>query len=349
MSTLGDLLAALDTDRRHDLLQLHEADGQLTGVAEPRFADDVSRIAAELGLEESVMFALSEPVVATRRAAILDRPLPAASQLNEVLLGDELLRLDRRDGHSLIRTLSDDYLGWVPDSAVVAGGYSPTHTVTALRAHAFAGPRVQSQRMLELSWGERLRVVSDLAGWLMVKLPDGRDAFVDASAMVEGTPDPIDDFVAAARSLLHAPYVWGGNTAWGLDCSGLAQLIHAMAGNQLPRDADEQFSAGQPIDLADAQPGDAACFRGHIGIIVGPERMVHSTARGMRVREEPVFAVQGLRDIYLGTVRFGPRSGATPEQFLKVLRETPLTGDWEADMKDIAADHDTEDSSPGSP
>lgn len=306
MSKLTELLAPLELDSRHDLLDLHESGGLLTGLAEARFGSLTDGIADELGLSPAVRFAVPQPVVAARRSALLGAPLAAGTQLNEVLVGDQLEQLSRQDGYSLVRTLSDDYLGWLPDSVLVPGDYAVTHTVVALRAHAYSGPRVQSQKLLELSWGERLRVVKqDLGDFSMVRLPDGRDAFVYTDSLVEGVPEPAEDFVQNAESLLHAPYVWGGNTAWGLDCSGFAQLIHAMAGRQLPRDADEQFAAGEKIELEQARPGDAACYRGHIGIIVGPQRMIHATARGMRVREDHVFATEGLENAYLGTVRFG--------------------------------------------
>ncbi len=306
MNTLEQKIAQLELDPRHDLLQLHESGGLLTGLAEARFSGLVADLADDLGLSPAVRYAVPQPVVAARRTALLAAPQAAAAQLNETLLGDRLERLSELDGWCLVRTMSDDYLGWVPAGSLISSSYSPTHTVIALRAHAFTGPRVQSARLLELAWGETLRVIEDGHGsFSLVRLPDGRDAFVATEALAEGAPAPVADFAAAARSLLGAPYVWGGNTAWGLDCSGLAQLVHAMAGNQLPRDADEQFQAGEAIDLSEARPGDAVCFRGHIGIITGPELMVHSTATGMRVREEPVFVRDNLRESYLGTVRFG--------------------------------------------
>src|SRR5690554_1777355 len=273
MSSLAELLAPLELDERHDLLQLHESGGLLTGLAEPRFALTVNELAQDLGLSPAVRYAVPQPVVAAARAGLLAAPLAAAAQLNEVMLGDDLEKLSEQADYSLVRTLNDDYLGWLPSALLVPGSYPATHTVISLRAHAYSGPRVQSRRLLELSWGERLQVVSEGHGsFSMVKLPDGRDAFVHAAGLTSGIPEPEPDFAANCRSLLHAPYVWGGNTAWGLDCSGFAQLIHAMAGNQLPRDADEQFRAGTRLDLADARPGDAACFKGHIGIVIGPER-----------------------------------------------------------------------------
>jgi len=304
--SLETLIRQLELDSRHDLLQLHESQGMLSGLADPRLQPAVMRIAEELGLTPAVRYALARPAVATRRSGLLGSPSAHAVQLNEVLPGDALELLDESGGYSLVRALADDYLGWLPPGAVVPGTYEATHTVTALRAHAFAGPRVQAVKLLELSWGTQLRVVGQPAGdFSQVLLPDSQTAFVYTAALTEGIPEPVTDISEAARSLLHAPYVWGGNTAWGLDCSGLTQLVHAMAGRQLPRDSDEQFAAGERIELEDAQVGDAVCYRGHIGVIVGPETMVHATATGMRVREEHVFVREGLREAYLGTVRFG--------------------------------------------
>lgn len=305
MSELEQLLKNLEVDARHDLIDVHVAGGMLTGFAETRFREPLHALAAEQGLEAALRFPAQRPGVACFRAGLLAAPLPGATQLNEVLPGDAVELLDSADGFTRVRTLVDDYLGWLPPGAVVPGTYAPTHTVTALRAHAFGGPRVQAQRLLELSWGTGLRVRNVTDGWAHVILPDGRDAFVPAPALTEGIPEASRDFVAHCRSLLHAPYVWGGNTAWGLDCSGLTQLVHAMAGAQLPRDADEQFRAGRPVELSEAEPGDAACYRGHIGIITGPETMIHATGRTMDVREDHVFATEVLREAFLGVVRFG--------------------------------------------
>lgn len=302
--SLERLISELELDSRHDLLRLHESQGMLLGLADPRLAGAVQRIADELELNPAVRYALAKPAVATRRSGLLGAPTEHAVQLNEVLPGDQLELLDEQAGFTLVRALNDDYLGWLAAGALLPGSYSPTHSVVALRAHAYSAPRVQAVKLLELSWGTRLRVMGEAGDFSQVVLPDGRAAFVYTAALVEGVPEPVEDIAAAARSLLHAPYVWGGNTAWGLDCSGLTQLVHAMAGRQLPRDSDEQFAAGERIELEDARPGDAVCYRGHIGVIVEGETMIHATASGMRVREEHVFVREGLREAYLGTVRF---------------------------------------------
>ncbi|HLR47084.1 MAG TPA: NlpC/P60 family protein [Deinococcales bacterium] len=305
MSDLQLRLDDLQLDARHDLLDVHVSGRLLTGLAEVGFREQLLGLAAELELEPAVRFVLPRPGVARRRAALLGAPAASAAQVNEVLLGDPVEVLHDRDGFSLVRTMADDYLGWLRRELIVPGHYPVTHTVTALRAHAYAGPRVQAERLADLSWGVQLQVRSRGGDWAHVLLPGGQDAFVHARALVEGSPGPDTDFAASCTRLLHAPYIWGGNTAWGLDCSGLAQLVHAMAGAQLPRDADEQFAAGTPVEPDEARPGDAACYTGHIGIITGPETMIHATGRTMDVREDHIFATQGLKEAFLGVVRFG--------------------------------------------
>jgi hypothetical protein len=302
---LAGLLAELDIEPRHDLLELHESAGVLGGTAELRFLEAVTEFCEREGLPDAVVYASPQPAVVARQVFLQTSAAAGAPHATEALAGDDVEILGSPVADRVrIRMKSDGYLGFVPRDLLVTGGYRATHTVTALRAHAYSGPRVQSGIVTRLSWGTQLRVVSAEGSWSHVLLPDGTDAFVHKELLAQGVPPGQPDVVASARQFLGVPYVWGGNSAWGLDCSGLVQLAYRMAGVDLPRDADQQFAAGQRVELDDAEPGDLVCYRGHIGIYLGNERMIHSTGAAMQVREDHVFAREALKEAFLGVARF---------------------------------------------
>jgi cell wall-associated NlpC family hydrolase len=116
-----------------------------------------------------------------------------------------------------------------------------------------------------------------------VLLPDGAAAWVQAVCFGP-VPVPEGDVADFALRLLETPYVWGGRSAWGLDCSGLSQLAYAAFGRPLPRDADLQ----QEVLTGVKEPvrGDLAFFPGHVGIMLDERWMVHANATHMRVTVE---------------------------------------------------------------
>lgn len=221
------------------------------------------------------------------RVSLKARPEDMAAQVTEALPGEPLEALwDTGDGWQYVRTAHDRYLGWARASALVAGDPGALQ-VTVLRGHAFAGPKVSRAILAELSHGSRLTagaaegVTEDHRRWQPVVLPDGRDAWVQdvTLAPLTGT-DP----AAFALRFLETPYVWGGRSAWGLDCSGLTQVVYAAAGWALPRDADQQQAALTPVDVP--QAGDLAFFPGHVGLMLDGRRMIHANATHMRVTIE---------------------------------------------------------------
>ena len=221
------------------------------------------------------------------RTALRASPDTLATQVSEALPGEALAVLAQQEGWAWVRTLHDGYLGWVPATAV-AGPWAPELTVQALRAHAYAAPRVSAPIVAELCRGARLgqgtgeSVTEDRRRWEPVTLPDGRAAWVQA--VIFGplpAPDPVTDPATFALGLLGAPYVWGGRSAWGLDCSGLTQLAYAACGVALPRDADQQEAALERVDVP--RRGDLAFFPGHVGLLLDERRLVHANAAAMAV------------------------------------------------------------------
>jgi cell wall-associated NlpC family hydrolase len=107
------------------------------------------------------------------------------------------------------------------------------------------------------------------------------------------------DLVRTAKLFVGLPYLWGGLSAWGYDCSGLTWAVYRAHGITIPRDADAQFAAGRPVALADAQPGDLVFYEhpvGHVAMLIGDGEMIESPNSASEVRIVPIRAGSvGLR------------------------------------------------------
>ncbi len=229
-----------------------------------------------------------QPAVAAARLSLRAGPHPDAAQVTEALPGEALERLwDSGAGWVRARTVHDGYLGWAREEGLVPPPGGEALTVTALRAHAFAGPKVSRPLVAELCLGARVArapgetVEEGARRWRPVTLPGGAPAWLQEVTL---SPVPEPDAAALALRFLEAPYVWGGRSAWGLDCSGLTQLVFGAFGRPLPRDADQQQAALAPVDAP--QRGDLAFFPGHVGLMLDERRLVHANATHMRVTIE---------------------------------------------------------------
>ncbi|BDP41609.1 peptidase [Deinococcus aetherius] len=227
--------------------------------------------------------------VGRSRLSLLARPESDAAQVTEALPGEALEVLEEREGGwAWVRTGHDRYLGWARAAGL---GFTPPPgealTVTALRGHAFAGPRVSRAVVAELCFGARLGrapggvETEDGRRWVPVWLPDGEEAWVQEVVL---SPAPAGDAASFALRFLETPYVWGGRSAWGLDCSGLTQVSYAALGRPLPRDADQQRGALGEVE--EPERGDLAFFPGHVGLMLDARSVVHANATRMRVSVE---------------------------------------------------------------
>lgn len=227
------------------------------------------------------------------RLSLRARPDAGSPQVTEGLPGEALERLwPETDGDGAgwvrVRTRRDGYLGWVPEGTLL--GQVPEGDaleVTALRAHAFAGPGVSRAVVAELCLGARVWraegevVTEERRRWVPVRLADGEAAWVQEVVLA---PLVAADPAEFALRFLETPYVWGGRSAWGLDCSGLSGLAYAACGRTLPRDADQQQAA--LVTVSAPERGDLAFFPGHVGVMLDGRRMVHANATHMRVTVE---------------------------------------------------------------
>lgn len=249
--------------------------------------DEAGRV-AELSLLGRLdhSFRFVEPAAAWNGAARLSlraRPDALSPQVSEALPGEALeIVLRRPDGWAWLRTLHDGYLGFARAQGLVSEAPAKPLSITALRGHIYAEPSIKARVVGEVCLGARLaggggEAVSEGGRqWLPVE-----GGFVQAVCV---QPLPDEDAAALALRFIDTPYIWGGRSAWGLDCSGLTQLVYGAFGRPLPRDADQQQAALTPVERG--QRGDLAFFAGHVSLMLDGARMVHANAARMAVSVE---------------------------------------------------------------
>lgn len=228
------------------------------------------------------------------RLSLRAGPEEQAAQVSEALPGEAMALLWEQGDWARVRTTHDRYLGWVKKSEIenqlalkVPGDNTTALTVTALRAHAFAGPKVSQPITAQLClgcqvWRGNGEVVEENGRrWVPVILPDQTAAYVQEVCF---SPLAEPEMTALALRFLETPYVWGGRSAWGLDCSGLTQVVYQAFGHAIPRDADQQQEFLPAV--TSPQAGDLAFFPGHVGIMLDQQRLIHANATHMRVTIE---------------------------------------------------------------
>jgi cell wall-associated NlpC family hydrolase len=219
--------------------------------------------------------------------------------VTQALLGERVQVIAERDGWSEIRlpeqpsSLSDEgYPGWVPSSHLVAARSEPT----TIHASLFSALVVRSagSTPIDLSFGTALPVVAHTAAVTTLRHPDGSDIRVPTHALrLLDEPALPSAAVDAARLFTDLPYLWGGLSGNGVDCSGLVHLSYRSLGIVVPRDAADQERAAHALDLDDAEPGDTVYFAHdtgvhHVGLVIDTERMLHSPRTGTSVRVQRI-------------------------------------------------------------
>jgi cell wall-associated NlpC family hydrolase len=209
----------------------------------------------------------------------------------ELLFGERFTVYDEKDGWAWGQAGTDSYVGYVPASALAPVGRPPTHRVTALASHLYSLPDVKAPPVAALSIGARLRLSGSVERFAAVETPNGT-AFVPLKH-ISLLGAWADDFVSVAERFLGVPYLWGGRTSGGLDCSALVQLSLAETGRAFPRDSDQQQQIGARLGagaLKGLRRGDLLFWINHVAIALDERRLIHANGTAMAVSVDDVGA-----------------------------------------------------------
>ena len=262
-------------DRRLNAFRPDVADVRLKGqVAADRFVEGVpGRVVAP-------------------SAPLKPAPSPEASLDSELVRGEEVLVFDATgEGWSFVQSRVDGYVGYAPSDALGPVEPAPTHRVTALRTFIYPGPDMKLPAIAALSLGSTITLAgeAETRGTRFGLLTGGEGAvFLGHVDPIDAPPEP--DFVAVAERFVGIPYLWGGRTSLGLDCSALVQVALRAAGTAVLRDTDMQRDTiGTALDPgAGTARGDLVFWPGHVAVVLGDGRIVHASGRHMSVVTEPL-------------------------------------------------------------
>ena len=214
-------------------------------------------------------------------APLREQPGSDAMLATQALKGERVTIYDRNsEGFAWGQLSSDGYVGWLPDAALARPAAAPTHKVTALRTFAFPGPSIKLPPVETLSMGARVTVVREDGAFAVTSdgwyLPRRHVGSLDAMEK---------DFVAVAERFVGTPYLWGGKSSFGVDCSGLVQVSLNAAGIGCPRDSDMQRDGlGRALDATESKRlrrGDLMFWKGHVAIVRDADTIVHANAHHM--------------------------------------------------------------------
>ncbi len=238
-------------------------------MSDPRLTPDPARITKHE--KASVAY----PVADLRRA-------PNGVRDRQVLYGDLVTVLNDAEGWSYVQAAKDGYCGYVV-SEMLGPFVTPTHIVNAPATHAYDQASFKSADRLSLSHNSRVEVIAQTDRFAQTQL--GFVPLVHLSPVQKTASDP----ASVARHYLGTPYLWGGNSRWGIDCSGLVQAALLACAIPCPGDSDMQEKLGQEAD-GTYQRNDLLFWKGHVALVTDAETLIHANASAMATVYEPIKA-----------------------------------------------------------
>jgi cell wall-associated NlpC family hydrolase len=234
------------------------------------------------GKVEAARFVVGEEFeISEALAPLRTGPSSDAELATQALKGERVTIYDRNgEGFAWGQLNSDGYVGWLPDRALAKPGAATTHKITALRTFAFPGPSIKLPPVDTLVMGATITVLREDGPFAAT-----REGFYLPRRHIGRLDKMQADFVAVAERFVGTPYLWGGKSSLGIDCSGLVQVSLNAAGTGCPRDSDmQQDGLGRMLDAAESknlQRCDLIFWKGHVAIVRDAETIVHANAHHM--------------------------------------------------------------------
>ena len=225
---------------------------------------------------------------------------PNGPRTSQLLFG-ESFAVEKVEGALSYGRTECGYKGWL-HSAALAEPRAASHYVNALATFVYAKPDMKSEVRLRLPFKALVKIIKFEGEF--VKLPEGY-VFAQHVSPLPTLPTTRPDYTAIAERFMGIPYLWGGRSSLGIDCSGLAQMALNAVGLAAPRDSGPQSAAigtALPLDAA-LERGDLVFWKGHVGLMQNAETLLHATSFSMSVISEPLattvarVAAQGNGDI----------------------------------------------------
>ncbi len=234
------------------------------------------------------------PVADLRREPRFDAALDT-----QALCGDAVTVFEETaEGWAWGQLAADGYVGYLPSSALSRTLSAPTHRVNVPTTFTYTAANIKQQPVESLPMGAGVTVVEEAGEFS--RLSDGRFVWTMHLSALETLAD---DFVSVCEQLIGVPYLWGGTSAWGLDCSGLVSMGLRMAGIDYLRDSDmleESFGlAHGDFGEKPLQRGDLVFWKGHVGVMRDADTLLHANGYHMQAISEPlVGAVERIAHLY---------------------------------------------------
>jgi len=245
---------------------------------------------------EGQPYRMTAPVVDVRKAPRYD-----SAMISQLICGQDVLVFEQQEGFAWVQSEDDGYVGYINDAVLEPRTAALTHRVAVPRTFVYPGADLRLSPVIALSMGSRLALVAEreTRGTCYGLLASG-------GAVVLAHTKPLaaveSDYVSVAEQFVFTPYLWGGVSGFGLDCSGLVQLAMSAGGQQVLRDSDMQAATiGQVIeDINALRRGDLVFWQGHVAIMLDRNTVIHANGSSMDVRAEPLQKV---------CKRMGPHKG----------------------------------------